>query len=252
MKTLSLRKPYLHSTIIRLDMPRSMHDIFSTLQQNATYLSIPTKLDCKQDVKLGAQQFAELNTLVEKENEPKYILITVDNLEQGYMAVTYLAAAFNSKHEEYEGYGEDNMLDNTESVMKEWEESPFRIPVIREEELLTQVGDEYFITPLEMEGMASLVKQNKMCNNPYWLNCRQYSVCVVTGNYCEEDDSREKALRYFNNNDKVYIICENNKQNFRYGYFDNEESSSEETIRKQWNAIVLALTMDEANVVLDR
>ncbi len=54
----------------------------------------------KKDIQLGASQFSDLDKLIEKENEPKYILLKTHNLEQGYLAVTYLAAGFDKKTEE--------------------------------------------------------------------------------------------------------------------------------------------------------
>ena len=92
MKQLSILKPHIRRAVIQ-------HEVM----EKATYLKIPEALDLralKKDIQLGASQFSDLDKLIEKENEPKYILLKTHNLEQGYLAVTYLAAGFDKKTEE--------------------------------------------------------------------------------------------------------------------------------------------------------
>lgn len=84
---------------------------------------------------MGAVQFSELDRLLVKENEPKYILITTNNLEQGYLAVTYLAAGFNRKHGIVWGSGQDACPDGTQTKLTKWNESPAVVPIIMEREL---------------------------------------------------------------------------------------------------------------------
>ena len=254
MKTLSLRKPYVHSAMLKVDP--SQKGMFGACQENATYLNIPAKLDLedlKQDVKIGAVQFSELNALVEKENEPKYILISVENLEQGYLAVTYLAAAFNNKHENYSTYDVDIELDEAESMIEHWDENPFQIPVINEGELLQQIGNQFSAASFGMGNTAALGNQPVMWHNPYWLECREHSICIVSQtSYYGENESIEKGLNFFKNNDKVYIICVNDRGMFNYCYEEEDKNALEERIRRKWNAIILSLAMDEVSVILEK
>ena len=74
MKRMSILKPYLHTSVLS-----------ERQSENAKYLKIPADMDgclLEKDIKKGAKQFAELEKLVKKENEPQYILIATDNLEQ--------------------------------------------------------------------------------------------------------------------------------------------------------------------------
>lgn len=89
-KNLSLLRPRVCTQVLK-----------NKCREKVTFLDIPEDVDLKslkRDVKLGAKQFSELEALIQKENEPQYILIYTDNQEQGYMAVTYLEAGFNRKH----------------------------------------------------------------------------------------------------------------------------------------------------------
>lgn len=256
MKTLSLRKPYVHSVLISGNSDSNR--IFAPCRENATYLNIPTTLELeglKHDIKIGASQFAELDALVEKENEPKYILITVDNLEQGYMAVTYLAAAFNHKHREDPSDFETRKLDDAESVIEKWDENPYQVPVIKEAEVMQHVGNVFDGMPFGMGNYSMLGTQPAMYNKPYWIECRKNAVCVVSqtgfGDYSTPTEI-EKGLGFFKNNDKIYIICVNDNDVYEYYYEEDEEDGLEQRIRKKWNAIVLALAVDEAKVILEK
>ena len=125
-KKLSLLKPYVHIAVIN-----------NKWMEKVSYLKIPSLVDVKNlraDVKMGAVQFSQLDELIVKENEPKYILINTDSLEQGYLAVTYLAAGFNRKHDMDADEENDEHLDETESNLSEWDENPRQIPVIHDYE----------------------------------------------------------------------------------------------------------------------
>ena len=65
MKQLSILKPHIRRAVIQ-----------NEVMEKATYLKIPEALDLralKKDIQLGASQFSDLDKLIEKENEPKYI-----------------------------------------------------------------------------------------------------------------------------------------------------------------------------------
>lgn len=249
MRRMLLLKPYLHTTVLQ-----------NELAEKAKYLNIPTNIDrfsLAEDVKLGAKQFAELDKLVKKENEPKYILITTDNLEQGYVAVTYLAAAFNRKHGVFEGPDWNRDLDKAVASMEEWEERATQIPVIEESELRQSMGP--CNDPFAMNNMFIQGNQNGYVHRPYWLFCTQHAVCVVSemtysmyGGFGFDngfDDQLSQGLSHFQNNDKVYIIAVNSPDRWQ---FEDEEERENWNMngREKWNALILSYAIDEVFVKL--
>ncbi|RAZ94215.1 hypothetical protein DK853_36300, partial [Klebsiella oxytoca] len=63
----------------------------------------------------------ELEQLITKKKEPKYIIINAEKEEQGYMAVSYMAACFAKKHyliEKEEDLGEVTEASDTEENEK--------------------------------------------------------------------------------------------------------------------------------------
>ena len=254
MRTLSLTKPYVHT--VKFSIDSESKDRFGGCHKNITYLNIPPILkleDLRCDVKMGAVQFAELDALVKKENEPQYILLSVNNLEQGYLAVTYLAAAFNEKNNRNLFDDPELNLDDAENMIDYWDESPFQIPVIEEHELLSQIGDGADAMPFPIGNMAGLGYQPVMWNHPYWLDCIHDSVCVISrGRFPGESEFIERGLKYFHNNDKVYVLCLNEETVFEFCYEDDEGDTLEQIKRRKWNSVILALSMDEASVALEK
>ncbi|MCI9306439.1 MAG: AAA family ATPase [Lachnospiraceae bacterium] len=219
-KNLSLLKPQVCTRFLQ-----------NKSREKVTYLDIPKQLDLKslqQDVKLGACQFAELDALIQKEKEPTYILICTDNQEQGYMAVTYLAAGFNKKKgrckvdlpagekhlqaaeglDEFETFWEESLEEN-------WEEDDYRIPVIEESALKMWVcGDTGDI--FSMTNLSAVGSRKKDSMTPYWMDCTAISVCVALqsqngmgffgGMEGIRDEMLLEGLNYFQGNDKVYIL----------------------------------------------
>lgn len=121
-KRLSILKPKIHRALIKNDH-----------MENVYYLNVPCELGIKAlkaDVKAGACQFAGMDQLIEKEKEPRYILISASNLEQGYLAVTYLAAGFNEKHSANMDVMPDDRMDEEQMCVEEWMESPDRKSVV--------------------------------------------------------------------------------------------------------------------------
>lgn len=240
---LSLLKPYLHN-------------LFASNQwmEKKKYLNVPTSVDLKslkQDIKKGASQFSELDKLVEKENEPKYIFISTDNLEQGYMAVTYLAAAFNRKHGVEQDSEWDSRLEIADINSEEWEEDCLRIPVIGVSELKQTMGGGN--DPFSMGGLFLQGNQSGCNHTPYWMECVQCSVCILCdefefgfgGFYEQKDYSLFHGLNYFQENDKVYVIIMETK--------DSWIDSDDDTIasdRGIWNSMVLSFAADEVAVKL--
>lgn len=249
-KTLSIFKPYLHTGI--LDDGKN--------EDKVTYLKIPTDItmaNFNADVKNGAVQFKELKPLVEKENEPQYILISCDNLEYGYMAVTYLASLFNDKHNERCHSEWDERPDHAPSRFDEWEEHAFAIPVIEEQELQQQMGNNH-----STFGFGNVSFMGEQCNRnhkPYWVECTSESVCIVSKGYTPfgfgNGDCTE-GLDYFRNNKKVYIInCQEKHILDDFCVMDDiaddeeeEETFMEDASRARWNYAILSFGMDEVNL----
>lgn len=240
MKRMSILKPYLHTSVLS-----------ERQSENAKYLKIPADMDgclLEKDIKKGAKQFAELEKLVKKENEPQYILIATDNLEQGYLAVTYLAASFNQKHGIELECDED--LDKAATDMEEWEECAYRIPVIEERELRQSMGS--INDPFAVNNMFMLGAQNGFAQLPYWLSCTKDAVCIVSNNVIgglfmnDNDMALSQGLNHFRNNDKVYIIVVNG-----FGRWQCEEQEDWDMYdREKWNSLILSFSMDEVLVKL--
>jgi SpoVK/Ycf46/Vps4 family AAA+-type ATPase len=246
MKNLSLLKPYVHTSFLN-----------NEVTEKVTYLNVPASVDTKTlaaDIKKGAQQFQELSGLLEKENEPKYIMISTDNLEQGYMAVSYLAAGFNRKHGMMSEDAWDSVLDSPSDFPDGWEESPRRIPVIMESELKQGMGGGS--DPFAMGSMFAQMNQNGINHTPYWMDCVRNSVCIVSGmmgfgmgfGSGNDNDALVNGLSHFKGNDKVYIIIAEN----RALLWDDEDEDQpvENPLRGKWNYMVLNYAADEASVRL--
>ena len=260
IKTLSLTKPYLHTTRLK----KEHSDVFgrSEISEKATYLKVPTNMSLdslKNDVKIGAPQFEELVGLVEKEKEPKYILLTVDNLEQGYMAVTYLAAAFN--HKDKENYCVDDVWDESLNeddprVEYGWSEMSLMIPVIKEGELGYRFFNDMGYSSMGFGGFVMQGNQMPQKNDPYWLDCTNESICIVSERNCGfgfDVNDLVNGLYHFRKNKKVYIISVDSKRE-QYDSDDifEDDVNWESVHRSKWNTIVLSLAADEASVQLDK
>lgn len=252
-RTLSMLKPDVKTLILN-----------NEIKEKVTYLDIEENMGlfCLQnDVKKGAVQFRELEKLVEKNNEAKYILITTDSKEFGYMAVSYLAAAFNEKN----GYfSKDEML---EEIPEEWEESIWRIPVVTENELRQYIGN-------GNEGFSNgsfytMGNHRTFLTNPYWMDCRSKSVCIFSNDYscgfgfgAQNREALYDGLEFFKKNEKVYIINLISRIHWNNDWEgDWEESDTQETDeenysydynRSKWNHIILSFAADEAEVLLPK
>lgn len=284
-KKLSLLKPNVENVILK-----------NGVTEKATYLQVPDTVDqvtLQKDIEMGATQFAELDALLNKENEPKYILISTDNLEMGYMAVSYLAAGFNRKKEESDEdeyayiddndeyadnefeYNDEGIIYGDEYVFEEendgfvsntpkggrkiqsgeWEENKWQIPIIEEQSLHMNISNEQEFIPMDNFFMESC--QNTFRHIPYWMNCTQHSVCILSKENVfgygfsgqNANENLYEDLNYFQSNDKVYIL--NYKDPIKNGYFmemDDEEECVEVPARSKWNYIVLSLAADEVSI----
>lgn len=250
---LSLLKPEINTVVLD-----------NEVSEKVTYLDIPLKLDLKDlssDIKSGAGQFNELKTLIEKENEPQYILITTDNLEQGYMAVTYLQAAFNEKHGDICDCDEDYCQEDLVG-MEEWIENNYRIPIIEETALRQSISA--YNDPYLMNNVFMLGNQNGLNKRPYWMDCIYESVCIVSKNQgfdfgfagtASDVDPLYEGLKLFSQNTKVYIINIQTETTWDTSFYDAEEDDDEifeDHYRSKWNYIILSFSADEVNVKLKK
>lgn len=262
-RKLSILKPDVQNAVIE-----------SLFMEKISYLNVPSELDIKKlrsDVKMGAIQFAELDKLLMKENEPQYILISTNNLEQGYLAVSYLAAGFNRKHDVDMSICQDEYLDGTQTKMTEWQESPIRIPVIKENELSQfsfngSNNDIFAMNDTFMQG-----NQKRGFHTPYWMNCTNDSVCIVSEEYsfgfgngfCVPFGDKsfvELGLNHFKGNDKIYILhvdrmakdCGNYSGEDDREDGDDDENYMIDSSRAKWNHLVLSFSADEVSVSLTK
>ena len=93
-KKLSLLKPELKQKYLR-----------NAVSEHVEYIDVPGDIGIdalQSDIKNGAVHMKELEQLITKKKEPKYIIINAENEEQGYMAVSYMAALSIT---EWTGYG---------------------------------------------------------------------------------------------------------------------------------------------------
>ncbi len=252
-KTLSLLKPYLKTVTLKKET-----SVFSPNFERIRYLKVPTLVDgnsLMEDVKLGAKQFKELDKLLNKENEPKYILITTDNMERAYMAVTYLAAGFNRKNGMEKDSDWDKELDAAELEIEEWEETDLKIPVISEHSLSSfSGGDDNPFSSFNIGSFNMQGQQNVVNNRPYWMDCNTESICIVASCFNSFDyngTGLSEGLKYFQTNDKVYIIVED----CSCDSIDEEDDEIGDCFangREKWNNLVLSFAMDECSVKLDK
>ena len=248
-KKLSLLKPHLNT--IRLD---------NEIAEQVTYLNIPSTVDAgtlEADISLRAEQFKGLTALLEKENEPKYIVITCDNLEQGYMAVTYLAAGFNRKHGIEAGEDCEYTSDEGETCKDEWQEEPTRIPVIEFDELRQTLGDGN--QPFAMNGLFMQGMQQTVNHKPYWMDCTSESICLTVQNEWslvshDYQMSASERLEYFKHNDKVYLLILDRMMGVDYSFSQEYEDRDFfiTSDRVEINNIVLSLTAEEVTVQMEK
>ena len=275
MKQLSILKPHVRRAIIE-----------NEIMEKVTYLHVPAELDSqalKKDIKLGASQFTDLNKLIEKENEPKSILIKTHNLEQGYLAITYLAAGFERKG----GMGlyvkEDEESEAESTNMEEWEESPLKIPLINGRELEQTMRADCGSDVFACQDVFMKSNRTGMKYRPYWMNCIRESICVVLsgnnpfgnigypmdifsmGTDCfEKEDYLMDGLNYFSKNKKVYILhidphmqdgTEELPDDSERGNGTWEEDDADYTtdpVKEGCSHLVLGLSADEVSVNLKK
>lgn len=233
MKKLNLLAPYEHNVFLR-----------GRGREKVRYLQIPSFLDrnkLEEDLKNGALYFENVKKQTDR-RPSKTVVIRADNEENGLMAVTYLAAAYNQTDDSDAGeYDDDDDLlteadddyfeaedltaeeyvgdDGEENPgpedAEEWLESKYRLPLLDIEEIKRVWGHEdasIFIS----NGFGMQGQNNEREKTPWWFACKEEPVCIVVksafysafggfGGNVYDRFSTEVAA-HFPNNRHIYIL----------------------------------------------
>lgn len=140
----------------------------------------------KEDVENGARQFADCLKNADRKLS-RVVVVKGTKQEEVLMAVNYLAAIANSTEAEDDGFNEyesedcddfdfwDDEWEDEEDC--EWEEVPWRIPVVSFSEIAAHDEDNIiFQSPnnLMFSGIRNV--NNK---RPYWKDCRNEMICIL-------------------------------------------------------------------------
>lgn len=82
MRKLSLPKPDVRNGIMKNEQAEKF-----------SFLAVPEHIgieELKRDIKLGAVHYKELLKTIEKEKDSKYVVVTAQSTEMGYMAIAYM------------------------------------------------------------------------------------------------------------------------------------------------------------------
>lgn len=203
------------------------------------YLNVPENLNKKaleEDIKSGAIQFKECLDM-EKKGLSRVVMINCSNEEDGYMAVSYLAAMENERlklhpslreiadynegsfGDEHQEKSYDEILELEAEDIEDMEEygevidvedkyceSPYRIPVLGLFEVIGDVGHPVFID----SPIATARVNTENPRKPYWQECLKEPVCILvnqTGRFSGFEHINE-AMERFKFNRNVYIIIQ--------------------------------------------
>ena len=217
--------------------------------QEVTYLQIPEGIDQKEleeDVQNGALQYKELANFTKKKPS-QFVVIKCTNLEEGMGAVTYLAAIYNRidkvEPDDYDdgfelsedadrwneeqdttmwnSYENNDEAEDSESEWEsktEWIENPWRVPVIKDLELMRDSP----ISPFGFGGVNYAGMSMPSDQYPYWYYTRTENICIEVGNsgYCGNLSEVSKRLKRFKKNRHIFILL--------YDTFAREDEETEE------------------------
>lgn len=221
--------------------------------QAVTYLNVPEDIglaQLKADVKNGASFLKDLEEFATKKPS-RFIVIQTDNKESGLMAVSYLSAIYNkldkvqgkddddwcdiedSINIEYEDFEEEFSLDDESDdeweSENQWEEHPWRIPMITLGELTSRIGPGFNTQFNGGFGMHS--EMNPKNSLPYWYYTRRECICIINDDrFCGGySGSTIVSLmkRYKNNRHVFYIDVKEKNREFMGDYFGNSKESNE-------------------------
>lgn len=248
MRKLSLLKPDIRRGILKNEQA----DKF-------VYLSVPENIgiaDLKRDIELGAVQYKDVGKIVEKDEVSKYVVITPQTMEMGYMAISYMAACYNEKKEN--SHSMDFRNDEVTGI-DEWLENSYQIPIIEEREINMITNN--VNNPLPFGDIFAQGNCFSKPNRPYWLDCNTMQVCVIVKNYgmvCGDNNVLINGLDVFKNNERVYILIEPDEYCNDSEWFEN---NSENEGEGEWyddgsmdkiKYIVLNYAADDIEVKLEK
>lgn len=223
-----LIRPQLKKIIIGKEAP-----------QKAEYLYISkdfNKKAMKQVLEDGGEQFQEITSLTEMEQEPRFIVITADKLEEGFLAVSLLAGIFNERKER-------EIWDPDESEEPDvefgWEESCNRIPIIPYSEASSYYNrNNNVFSPFNNAFTVSQQANDEFV--PYWADQKIMPVCIKA-DYSDLTymDSVEETLSGFDTNNQVYLLLNDDR-----GEFGLYENLGEDSI----NGLILRFTAEEITI----
>lgn len=222
MKNLNLLKPNKQTIYLN-----------SGKGQEVNYLELNEDIGLealKEDVKLGATLFKECLEVAEKKPS-RVVVINCNNAEEGLMAVSYLAMAYNQADGEVsvidenpEHYAEESCewdIDDFEKDFPsledspdfeedsyeddaEWEESTQKLPIISFKEMKQYSNGIYSEMPFIQENqfMSGLAPNHR--KKPYWLSLKYEPICIVATEEDFYDDYRFGSYEMNNRN----ILCE--------------------------------------------
>lgn len=171
--------------------------------EKATYLDISKdclrNISVEEDIRRGGVQFQGIGQLLEKKKLSRIIALSVDSMEMGLMAVTYLALALEQRRTEL-SFDSDAVFGMDE---KSWNETAHHIPIISENDIFSFLHEDDM--PFESGGFLLGQQSVKDNTKPYWCNCRREAVCItMTQNMV--DEVCLEALHMFEQNRQVYVL----------------------------------------------
>lgn len=235
------------------------------------YLEIPQHVSREMmvnDVKGNGKHFESALKYIDKENRSRMILISAENQEMGFMAVTYIAGALGESYIpsdfEEECYYENREAWNSKDYFDDKNEDPFlydipedewleqrgKIPVIHASDVVCFYSSGY--TSVDF-GMTLRLGQNEKRNRiPYWVKCCKEAICIVL------DDSMGKQeidiLNRFATNKRVYVLYAPKRQNelIESNVIELPFGNSIEQMNALKNKAVLYNSMDEIQVFIQK
>lgn len=192
--------------------------------QKVKYLGVNPALDeekLKEDIEFGFDFLKDIESLSER-NPAHFLVINCRNVEDGYMALSYIASMYNVKDvekareqidldefpfiadfeepeinsfEEYEEFRGGDEWENESS----WTEDNYRIPII-------DINEIRGVKCVK----GTLVAPNFNVEKPYWYLTRREPVCIVNERAVYDIESTPDdiidSLERFANNRHVYIV----------------------------------------------
>jgi len=254
MNKLNLLKPDLHTGYLNYGKG-----------QEITYLTVPEEISIsklEEDIKNGATQFKELYEFAKKKPS-RFVVINCNNKEEGLMAVSYLSAIYNriDKLDPDDAYDDDEVSDDydmnyddfeDEDALglfdddeddedwesgSQWDENPWKIPVIDSENLSSDA--QFGINPFYRGGVGYGALASPKNNLPYWYYTRKENICIIhriqsCGFFQGATVNTLKlALKRYKKNRHVFLIVmsEDNKiEDTSIGFADSEQQGICETI----------------------